>query len=54
MERWDVVRSNVSRITKRKHWLGNVEETKEPEPLHRPEEQSRPSEASTEKAANLE
>ena len=53
MEEWDMVRSNVSRITKRKQWLGNVEETKEPEPLHRPEEQSRPSEASTEKAANL-
>ena len=52
-EKWGIVSSNVRRFTKRKQWLGNVEETKEPEPLHRPEEQSRPSEASTEKAANL-
>ena len=43
----------MSRIRKRKHWLGNIEETKEPEPLHKLEDQSHPSEASTEKAANL-
>ena len=52
-EEWDVVRSNVSRFTKRKQWLRSVEETRESELTHKHGEQSRPSEVGTEKPSNL-
>ena len=53
IEEWDDVRNKIAQFRKRKEWLGNTEETKEPESLHKPEEQPWPSETSADRPANL-
>ena len=52
-EELEVVRSNVSIFTKRKQWLGNVEEMQELEQTYKQGEQSRALKVDMEKPSNL-
>ena len=47
------MRCNVSIFTKRKQWLGNVDETQEPKPICKPIEQLRSLETGIEKNSSL-